>query len=265
MCSTNEISQTAGLGAFGNTFIGQQDVHQGLSVGDAVDIAFRLFHEYYPKFKAEALADVKQEVENYLKGVSPQNITSPSPRIAVPALQNASITEEHEIRKMYAALLAKSMNSVVKKGVHPGFVEVIKQISPDEAKVLKYLSLYEIVPTITLRRENDKGQGMDVVRDFSDIGEKAGCETPYAIKSYFDNLIRLGILEASKFSSLTKKSLYDPIKKHPFIVARCKQIEAQTDEYNKVKFTEGFMSLSDYGNSFCNICLDNVIVFKVKA
>lgn len=180
----------------------------------------------------------------------PQDITQPSPRIAVPALQNASITEEPEIRKMYATLLANSMNSVVKKGVHPGFVEIIKQLSPDEAKVLQYLSVHEIVPTITLRRENDNGEGLDVIRDFSDIGDKVGCENPYAIKSYFDNMIRLGLLEASRTASLTKKSLYDPIKQHQFVVSRCHEIEVQTDGYNKVKFKEGFMSLSDYGSSF---------------
>ena len=79
-------------------------------------------------------------LELKLEKVSPELIEAPEPYIAVPAVQYISYCmNNEELRNMYANLLANSMNKVVKDGVHPGFVEIIKQLSPDEAKFLKYM------------------------------------------------------------------------------------------------------------------------------
>lgn len=84
-------------------------------------------------------------------------IESPDPHIAVPALQYISYCMDNdELRDMYANLLANSMNKVVKNGVHPGFVEIIKQLSPDEARLLKQFKIETIVPTITVRLKMKK-------------------------------------------------------------------------------------------------------------
>lgn len=259
MCPTAEISQTAGLGSHDNTFIAQQNVNEGLSINEAVDIAFRLFHEYYPQLKKEALADVRKWLDTYLQTVLPQDIAPPSSRIAVPALQNASITEEPEIRQMYAALLANSMNKVVKNGVHPGFVEIIKQLCPDEAKILRYMATNPVIPIITLRMQDEKGEGYDLLKRFSDIGERASCENPYEINKYFDNLIRLGILETpGELSSLANKSLYDVLKNHSYIAGFKIPLEYINPELYKTKFQESFIKITDYGNAFCKICLGAV-------
>ena len=45
-----------------------------------------------------------------------------------------------ELRNMYANLLAASMLKDEKENAHPSFVEIIKQLSPDEAKLLKKIS-----------------------------------------------------------------------------------------------------------------------------
>ena len=80
------------------------------------------------------IEETKRLLEQKLEGISPDLIESPDPHIAVPALQYISYCMDNdELRDMYANLLANSMNKVVKNGVHPGFVEIIKQLSPDEA------------------------------------------------------------------------------------------------------------------------------------
>ena len=199
-----EVSQTANFGAHGNTFIAEQN--NGLSVADATQIAFSIFREYYPQLREELLQDLRKLLEQELRDVPPENIVPPTPRIAVPALQNASITEEPEIRKLYAKLLANSMNSVVKDGVHPGFVEIVKQLSPDEAKILAYMRYHTRVPTITLVYTDDKESGISVVTDFTDVTFRTNCEKPYDWLKYIDNLVRLGLLKRSTLSSLTDKS-----------------------------------------------------------
>lgn len=80
-------------------------------------------------------------LEERLKDVPPEQIETPAPHIAIPALQYISYCmDNHELREMYANLLASSMNTVVKNGVYPSYVEIIKQLSPDEAKILRYIA-----------------------------------------------------------------------------------------------------------------------------
>ncbi|MBO5658663.1 MAG: DUF4393 domain-containing protein, partial [Duodenibacillus sp.] len=152
-----------------------------------------------------------------MSNVPPESIVSPEPYVAVPALQNLSYCMDRtELREMYANLLAHSMTDIQKAGVHPGFVEIIKQLSPDEAKILRNMA-NDIIPTITLRYETDEGGGIDFIKHFSDIGEKSQCDTPYETNKCFDNLVRLGLIEKSELQSLTNKTFYEELKQHPFI------------------------------------------------
>ena len=209
----------------------------------------------------------KKLLEEKLKNVPPELIQPPEAHIAVPALQYISYCmDNEELRDMYANLLANSMNEVVKNGVHPGFVEIIKQLCPDEAKILRYFSTHTVIPTITLRYENEKGEGVNVVQNFSNVGELAQCENPFEVNKYFNNLIRLGLLESSQvLSSLTDKNLYEPLKNHRYIQVRTDESVLQKSRFKKANFNEGYISLTDYGKSFCNICLNTAKVVTVKA
>ncbi len=205
------------------------------------------------------VAETKKLLEEKLDKVSPELIESPEPYIAVPALQYISYCMDNdELRDMYANLLANSMNKVVKNGVHPGFVEIIKQLCPDEAKILKYMSGSgrSTVPTITLRCENENGSGVDYVKNFSNVGELCNCEKAKDVNVYFDNLIRLGLLKsADEMASLTDKTHYEVLKNHPFILEKSAVVKSQKDEYNKPIIEESFVYLTDYGKAFCRICI----------
>lgn len=253
MNDKTEINQNAGLGSHGNTFIAEQYI--GLSVADATHMAFSMFQEYYPQLREELLSDLRKMLEEKLKNIPSENIVPPSPRIAVPTLQNASITEDIEIRELYAQLLANSMNETMKDGIHPAFVEIIKQLSPDEAKILRYMSSNTFIPTITLRCVNEKEEGYDVVKNFSNVGELAKCEYPFEVGKYFDNLIRLGLLKNAMLTSLTNKALYEPLKKHQYLESQINTITHQVHPFNKPKSEESYISITDFGKSFCEICL----------
>ena len=201
------------------------------------------------------LAVTKKLLELKLQNVAPEQIVTPEAYIGVPALQYISYCmDSEELRDMYANLLAKSMNEVTRNGVHPSFVEIIKQLCPDEAKILRIVS--GIIPVITLRKENAKYEGIDVLRNFSDISEKAKCEHPDNIPQYLDNLERLGIINnALTLSSLVDKSIYDPLKNHPSI----KELEAfystELGEEQSIRIQEGYFYLSNFGRSFKKVCI----------
>lgn len=256
MSDNIEIKQNTNLGKE-NTQIGIQNNYNGLTVSDAMDVALKMFREYYPKLREDILKKLRCDLEEKLKNIPNENIAPPNPRIAIPALQNASITEEKDLRKMYANLLANSMNKVVKNGVHPGFVQIINQLSPDEAKILQYIYVVKVIPTITVRYESKTGSGVDVIKNFSTIGTLIGCEEKVQLNKYFDNLIRLGLVYSSNsLSQLTDKSKYVPLKEDKLIVDLIEKAKKYKEPYNNAKINEGFIAITDYGLEFGSNCLD---------
>lgn len=215
------------------------------------------------------ISETKKLLEEKLKNVPPELIQPPEAHIAVPALQYISYCMDNEkLRDMYANLLASSMVSIVKSGVHPGFVEIIKQLCPDEAKILKYMFTYsQTIPTITVRYTLKDGGGLDILKNFSNVGELSQCEkdTPDYIGRYFDNMLRLGLIEnAGDLASLSDKKLYEPVRTHKYIVPIATDEVAQKNGFSQVNVKESFVSLSNYGISFCNICLNPVKIATTK-
>lgn len=205
-----------------------------------------------------SVAETRKLLEQKLESIPAELIEEPEPYIALPAMESISYCmDNEELREMYANLLANSMIKVIKNGVHPGFIEIIKQLCPDEARILRYMYSHQVIPTITIRWENDEGAGLEVLQHFSDVGEYAKCECPYTTGKYFDNLIRLGLIRSNaEYSSLRNKELYKPIKEHEYLTHYKKPIEKIANEgYKNLKMVEGYMSLSDFGKSFCNVCL----------
>lgn len=182
-------------------------------------------------------------------------IVPPENYVAVPALQQiAYCFDSDELRDMYANLLANSMNKVVKNGVHPGFVEIIKQLSPDEAKILRYINNVSFVPTVALKAYKKNGETVVVLKLFTNIGELCDCEDCGGYGKHIDNLIRLGLINASTKQCLADKSRYDSLKNHSYILSRKAYIE-NMDKIAKVDFVEGYMELTVFGKAFCSICL----------
>ena len=212
------------------------------------------------------IAETKKLLEEKLKNTSPELIQAPEPHIAVPALQYISYCmDNEELRDMYANLLANSMNVVAKNGVHPGFVEIIKQLSPDEAKILRYLHTNHFVPIIGLKIIKTAGGYLDILKLFTNICELCECENIADYEKHIDNLKRLGLVTIPDNEVLTDKSQYEPLKAHPYIVEQKAHYE-KFDSVKKVEFTEGHIQLTSFGNSFCSVCVEspNRTVVEIK-
>lgn len=83
---------------------------------------------------------LNEEVSRKLAERKTKAITTPSPSVAVPAL--AALTYlggESELRDLFANLLVSATDAETATKVHPAFVEIIKQLAADEAKILASL------------------------------------------------------------------------------------------------------------------------------
>lgn len=104
---------------------------------------------------------------------------------------------------MYANLLLSSMDDRTAEYVHPSFVQLLKEISPDEAKLLSTLTGSEAnarvsIPLVDLRivsvNELVPTEWTLAVEGYNECC-KGVCERPDQSLVYLGNLGRLGILK----------------------------------------------------------------------
>jgi hypothetical protein len=202
---------------------------------------------------------VSTKVSERLKNVPPEQVISPKPNVAGPALESLRYTgHEDSLSDLYANLLAAAMDKATADGAHPAFVEIIKQLTPDEARILG-LFLHDIAfPLITVRREykaagpGRKG-GVDVLVNYSHIGVLAKCEFPQMTPSYLDNLCRLGLAEIPAMFQYTAPGVYDALENSKVVTEVKAQIDA-TSEW-KAKIERRGLRVSQLGRQFAAICV----------
>ena len=61
-------------------------------------------------------------------------------KLLFPLLEGASLEENEDLHTMWAALLANAASPTKKGEVRPGFVAILRQMAPDEAKLLKWIN-----------------------------------------------------------------------------------------------------------------------------
>lgn len=76
-------------------------------------------------------------VQKRIESIPDEELREPPKNIVVPAIISNSYTDSEELRLMYATLIANSMNKQQEHPAHPAFVEIIKQLTPSEALLLK--------------------------------------------------------------------------------------------------------------------------------
>lgn len=150
-----------------------------------------------------------------LKNVAEDQICTPNPNVAGPTLEALKYTGHDEtLREMYANLLATSLNLSTTSMAHPAFVEVIKQLSPGEARLIQSLSTVKTYPTICECQKSTASksamfsfevnvckQNNDIKLQFFNICKHILNLTTDEAFTYLDNLKRLQIVEIDESNS----------------------------------------------------------------
>lgn len=215
--------------------------------------------EKWVLIKESNLAQIQQALDEKLKDTPADDIVTPEAYVGVPALQAASYcVDNDELRNMYANLLASSMKKQTKPYVHPSYAQIIQQLSPDEAKLLKKINgMRNHIPVIDLHLKTKGRDGYTVlVECFSPFVFEAGCDNPDHYPRYFDNLARLGLIERPNGIFLVDENVYEEIMSHPFIQQTRESYESNGDLYS-IEKEKGCIHLTAFGKGFCEICLSS--------
>ncbi|AEF44179.1 hypothetical protein SerAS12_1028 [Serratia sp. AS12] len=194
------------------------------------------------------------KVAQKLKNITPEDIVSPQPNIAVPAIEALRYTGyDDRLADLYASLLATSMDRNTAKIAHPAFVEIIKQLTSDEAKIVSIFDKQHEFPLVTIRKGNENGSRyIDYYRNYSHVGVKAECERLDAIPEYLDNLCRLGICYIPEGKHFAEQSFYDELLNSNDVLNIKNEIEYTGAFFS---FEKGGIYVTDFGHQFIRACL----------
>lgn len=195
-------------------------------------------------------------LEEKLKKTPVENIITPDPSIAVPIIEALRYTgHKEELREMFSNLLATSMDKTIAPTAHPSFVEILKQINSDEAKILNLLHNYTTYPIIKVKSiDKDNVKYNELLTDFSLLPFLSGCDFPYFGPSYLVNINRLGLGIIDYTTYKPVPGSYDPLYNHPEV----KKLERSIlDNGQRMEIVQGTFRLTDYGKLFYDACIFN--------
>lgn len=105
-----------------NKLLGPAASEVGLGWGDSMKV-----------WRLKRQLRLLEEVRRMLDGTSSE-INPIATRVFFPVLEAASIEDDDEMQTRWAALLANEATDV--GSVHPSFIEIMKQLAPEEARLL---------------------------------------------------------------------------------------------------------------------------------
>lgn len=202
----------------------------------------------------ETIKLTAESVREKIKAVPEEKLVEPEPYVAIPAMQQLSYCANNkELRELYANLLVSSMNTDKKWKVHPAFVDIIKQLTPDEAKLIKEMP--DVVasgkPLIDVCLEVKAINAKQVfISNFTNIGLDK-MDNPINIGAYIDNLERLKLISIPPDLTLRNKDLYTALISHPLITRR---LQMQLDSGVNIAYNYKLFSLTNFGVEFINTC-----------
>ncbi|MBE5910121.1 DUF4393 domain-containing protein [Pseudobutyrivibrio sp.] len=206
----------------------------------------------------ESLRLTGEALKDKVDKIPDEKLCEPEPYVAVPAIQQISYCyDSADLREMYANLLASSMNIDKKWTVHPSFVDIIKQITPDEAKLLNIFpkDSFSSVPLVDVKivfsKMNDFiTYAKNILPDkYYDI-----CDNPDNMRAYINNLERLKIIHIPAWVSIVDNDFYSDIEKSERIKKIKEQVVLSDEQHYEL--VKRLFCMTDFGIAFVKCCIE---------
>lgn len=194
---------------------------------------------------------LNKKVTEKLSSLPEEKIVTPDLRIVGPAIESLRyVGEDINIKEMYASLIANAMDIDKKDFVHPAYVDVLKNMSSDEALMLKCFTHDDRFPIIDVKRKVEGGGTITIMPMFSNIGTIAGVPVSRLnnIPKYLTNLIRLGLLE----SPLERYLVNDDLHYKPLIAL----FNFAPEDEENIEFGKRYVELTPFGRDFIKTVIE---------
>lgn len=188
-------------------------------------------------------------------------------RTAIPMLESSALEDEETLQDVWARLIANSTDPNFKTAIHPGYIEIIKQMSPDEAIILNSFLKIKQYPILLLNHVSKKYEDSQLYGGWWKFQEEkpsydgiyeyylkhcANLQLRYPKDSqvYLDNLQRLQIVELG----------HDFLGQEPDDIrtALWMQQAGESDKQNSVSVPvrDEYLRMTAFGRSFVEACIN---------
>lgn len=217
----------------------------------------------YPMQKYNIYAENKLQnyathLQSKAQTIPNQYLVNPRVNILGPTIDGLKYNlDEDYIKEMFTNILISDMDSRKQDKVLPSYIEIVKQLSKEDAKFLSLISkTSDLIPSIQLKIINKDEDGFVIGKKYIILNycKKSDGTVQYSTKAIndiiLDNLLRLRILECdySNFycpdAMEQYNSLFNSVKNQYLLNSN------QTLDYSK-----GYISITEFGLNFINICL----------
>jgi hypothetical protein len=160
------------------------------------------------------------------------------------------VTSEQDLRAVGNAMLKGSWRPESEpRTEHPSFALMLQSLTPDEARILRFLAVAGPQPAIDIRTKTPFGVGSErLAGGINLIAEMAGCTWPERDRHYLANLNRLGLVRFSE-EPVTDR------RRYAFVEAQPKATQPM-ERVKKAKTVYRSIYLSLFGQQFSEICFD---------
>lgn len=206
-----------------------------------VNLGVRRFEDYIRTKFPDELDSATAEIPDDAMQEPPLNI-------AGPVMQGLTFTHEsEELRKLFLALLATSMDSRKSATAHPAFAEVISQLESTEASILAAIlnAAPAHIAAVAFARRSEDGDGR-VVFDHHCIPVTLN-GAPYTdprLGAYIDNWIRLGLIDVDFRTVLTSEGRYEWAEEWPPTVEHLAHLG------DSLEIQRGMLRVTSWGTDF---------------
>lgn len=203
----------------------------------------------------KALEEMQTKYDN---NIPTEYQVEPSSYIALKGANelNYSLDEEH-LKEMFENLLVSDMDSRKKNRVLPSYIEIIKQLSPDDAKFLKLLKNKNgNFCSIELIGEHDNGitnMHFDkyIIYDYRKEG---------SISKYHDKRLNPLVIDTLEKEKLIKTKydahFHNRDDEYECLFSSAKlNFHKELEEEFHLNYNKGFVELTALGQNFVDICL----------
>jgi hypothetical protein len=154
-----------------------------------------------------------------------------------------------ELRARGAELLRDAADVWYEGDTHPAYARILEELSPDEARILRFLYLEGPQPAIDVRTHRPLGVGSELVAGgLSMVGLQAGVRHVERTQADLNNLYRLGLVWFSR-EQVDDPSRYQVVEVQPDVQ------EAMKKAGRSPKTVHRSIHLTPFGKDFCEVCL----------
>ena len=226
-------------------------------VGKALETVFGFVNTLLLPFalaneRTTVLRNNMEKFRTKMQNTPEEAVCEVTPELGVPITEKLTYVTNEELSSLYVELLAKA--STVKQAnlAHPSFINVINNLAPDEAILIRAVKDARDIPFVEVRFANKTGREYIVwdpvvvasanVRDLT---------YPANVSAYFSNFEGLGLVQILADRTLAGENIYEPIESD----ARGRYSEAIGEfEDREMEFGRGAIRLTQFGELFVGAC-----------